>query len=179
MEYTEETDGWNGCGIRFHPKGQTEGSITLQYCKNWGVCGTGLKEETIVLGLNYEAWQGTYDNHELWDFIYVKGMPGNYVFLNNGAEVWWEGYGQEAMYIMENASLAQGIMSESQAVSIATETLQEQGELGLVSPGYCSFDAETGIWKIRLNAASNTGFDWTFHVFPDGSAEMVEAVIYD
>lgn len=179
ITYTENADGWNGCGIRFHPKGQTGGSITLQYCKNWGVCGTGLKEETIALGMNYEAWQGTCDNHEVWDYIYIKGMPGNYVFVNHGAEAWWEAYGDEAMYIVENASLAEGIMSEHQAVSIAAEALQDQGELDLVGPGRCTFDVETGIWTVPLHKDHHEAPDWTFHVFQDRTAELVEAVIYD
>lgn len=170
--YSEEMDGF---GITFWPKDQSVGSITLFYYDFWGVCGTGLEEKTVSIG-TYEAWMGTYDNHALWDFISVKNMPGHYVFLNNGAESWWAEYAGEAMRIIESAVLAEGIMTEEQAVALAMAAVTEQG---VYEAGYCSFDNDTGIWEIQLNALNNAGADYTLHVFPDETTEIVEAVIYD
>lgn len=55
-------------GIRFYPEAATEGGIELSYIDFFGVCGTGLSEETAVIA-GSKASIGTYDGHAYWDFI--------------------------------------------------------------------------------------------------------------
>lgn len=101
-------------GIRFWPEGQTEGKISIKYYSAWGVCGTGLEEVKITLG-EYSAYQGTYDNKEVWDFISfrIDDTQGYYVALNEGAEDWWEEYGTEAMDILSTVEITEGVGVEN------------------------------------------------------------------
>lgn len=166
-EYTEESAGYEGCGINFYPAGQGTGSITLAYYDAWGVCGTGLKEETVTLG-EYEAWMGTYDNHPVWDYISVKNMPGNYVFLNTGGESWWDEYGDEAMGILKNAVLAEGIRTEDEAVSLVLGNINCRCELVRAS-----FKSQTGVWLVTVKGI-DSGEEHTIALSPDGTMVQTE-----
>lgn len=92
-------------GVSFRPEG-CEGAVNLYRYENFAVCGTGLREQKITVA-GYQAWQGTYDNHAVWDYISLIGAPGEYVFLNEGAEEWWAEYGSEAMFIIHSLMFAQ------------------------------------------------------------------------
>ena len=108
-EYAISKSEDDGFGICFWPEGQTEGIISIMYYSAWGVCGTGLEEVKITLG-EYSAYQGTYDNKEVWDFICLRidNTQGYYVALNEGAEGWWEEYGTEAMNILSTVEITEG-----------------------------------------------------------------------
>lgn len=106
-EILKGTDNADYC-FAFWPAGETEGRIKMAYFEFFGVCGTGLTEEKIVVG-NYEAQKGTYDNHWLWDYISFIGTPGSYVAINDGAEKWWNTYGEEAMEILSTVKIADDI----------------------------------------------------------------------
>lgn len=93
-------------GICFWPEDQTEGKIKFMYYEAWGVCGTGLEEIKIQLG-EYSAYQGTYDNNEVWDFISFIDTQGRYVVLNEGADVWWDVYGEEVMSILATVQITE------------------------------------------------------------------------
>lgn len=97
-------------GISFWPEGEKESAIHVGYHSAWGVCGTGLEETKITLG-DYSALQGTYDNKNVWDFIYfyVEDTKGYYVALNAGAEAWWDEYGTEAMEILATIKITEGV----------------------------------------------------------------------
>ena len=118
-EYETEKGNSNGeyC-IAFWPEDQTEGKLKLWYYTAFGVCGTGLEEKEITVG-DYKAWQGTYDNKKVWDFISFRGMPGSYVVMNEGADKWWSQYGDEAMDILSTAKIAENIINEEQAIELA------------------------------------------------------------
>lgn len=87
-----------------------ESAIHVGYHSAWGVCGTGLEQTKITLG-DYSAVQGTYDNKNVWDFIYfhVEDTKGYYVALNAGAEAWWDEYGTEAMEILATIKITEGV----------------------------------------------------------------------
>ncbi|MBR6708163.1 MAG: hypothetical protein IKL84_00630, partial [Clostridia bacterium] len=78
-------DGWayditdsadeNEFSINIYPAGQSENKLRIAYYNGFGVCGTGLKQEQIMLG-QYEAWMGTYDDNPVWNFITLRGLPG-------------------------------------------------------------------------------------------------------
>ena len=99
-----EKEGADNFGICFWPEGQTEGKIKFMYYDAWGVCGTGLEEIKIQLG-EYSAYQGTYDNKDVWNFISLIDTQGHYVVLNEGADVWWDMYGEDAMSILATVKI--------------------------------------------------------------------------
>lgn len=75
----------------------TEGAITLQHMKGFGVCGTGLEQKDIVFN-GHEAWQGFYDGNTLWSHIILKD-PKDCVIINN-AENWYKEYEDEINQIL-------------------------------------------------------------------------------
>lgn len=131
--------------ISFWPADQTEGKIKMWYYTAFGVCGTGLEEKEITVG-EYKAWQGTYDNKKVWDFISFRGMAGSYVAMNESADKWWSEYGEEAMEILSTVKIAEDIITEDQAIEIAKK--QKDVEYDDVS---ARFDANTGIWTVTLS----------------------------
>lgn len=145
-EYETEKGNSNGeyC-IAFWPEDQTEGKLKLWYYTAFGVCGTGLEEKEITVG-DYKAWQGTYDNKKVWDFISFRGMPGSYVVMNEGADKWWSQYGDEAMDILSTAKIAENIINEEQAIELAKK--QTKADYDDVS---ARFDTEKGIWTVTLS----------------------------
>ena len=121
-DIVDETD-TNEFAINIYPAGHAENKIRIAYFNGFGVCGTGLAQEQIMLG-RYEAWMGTYDNRSVWDFISLQGLPGDYAILNEGGEKWWEEYGEEAMQILATLKVADGYVSASEAIKIACGKLQ-------------------------------------------------------
>ncbi|MBR3999557.1 MAG: hypothetical protein IKI93_14595 [Clostridia bacterium] len=151
-------DGWeydiadeadtNEFAINIYPAGQSENKLRIAYFNGFGVCGTGLAQEQIMLG-SYEAWMGTYDNRSVWDFISLQGLPGDYAILNEGGEKWWKEYGEEAMQILATLKVADGYVSSSDAIKIARDKLQmDYDEVNT------SYNAISGIWTVTLTKAS-------------------------
>lgn len=95
-EYSDENSGF---GIHFWPEGETEGKLSFLYYDAWGVCGTGLKSETIEIG-GYEASQGNY-NDGIWEFISFRKEPGWCVIKNDAAYAWLENRMDEVMEIID------------------------------------------------------------------------------
>ena len=147
-DWEYETEKGNSDGeycIAFWPEDQTEGRIKMCYYTAFGVCGTGLEEKEITVG-KYKAWQGTYDNKKVWDFISFRGMLGSYVAMNEGADKWWSQYGDEAMEILSTVKIAENILTEEQAIEIAKK--QTTADYDDVS---ARFDTEKGIWTVTLS----------------------------
>ena len=151
-------DGWqydiadeadtNEFAINIYPAGQSENKLRIAYFNGFGVCGTGLEQETIMLG-RYEAWMGTYDNRSVWDFISLQGLPGDYAILNEGGDKWWKEYGEEAMQILATLKVADGYVSASEAIKIACDKLQMDYD-----KVNTSYNAADGIWTVTLTKAS-------------------------
>ena len=148
-------DGWeydivdeaetNEFAINIYPAGQSQNKIRIAYFNGFGVCGTGLKQETIMLG-RYEAWMGTYDNNTIWDFISLQGLPGDYAILNEGGEKWWSEYGEDAMQILATLKVADGYVTSSDAIKIARDKLQTEYDEVTTS-----YNAKDGIWTVSLS----------------------------
>ncbi len=90
-------------GIRFYPEGAEDSGIELVYADSFGVCGTGLYEETATIAGN-PAHIGTYDNHTYWDFIAFEEDYAGIVALTYNVEGWWEEYSEQAMDILGTLS---------------------------------------------------------------------------
>lgn len=97
VEHSEVIDLAYPFFIEFWPEGETEGSIMFVYEERFGVCGTGLECETVILG-GHTGSMGTYDNNPMWSFI---TFDLDYVVLNQGADKWWNEHGTEAMEILD------------------------------------------------------------------------------
>ena len=146
-DIVDETD-TNEFAINIYPACQSENKLRIAYFNGFGVCGTGLAQEQIMLG-RYEAWMGTYDNRSVWDFISLQGLPGDYAILNEGGEKWWEEYGEEAMQILATLKVADGYVSASDAIKITCDKLQmDYDEVNT------SFNAVSGIWTVTMTTKS-------------------------
>lgn len=83
--------------IEIWPEGETQGSLLFVYDERFGVCGTGLKSEEVILG-GHKGSMGTYDNNPVFSFIV---FDREYVILNMDADKWWNDHGAEAMEILD------------------------------------------------------------------------------
>lgn len=142
VEYSEDTASF---GICFRPAGQTEGWIRFYYTKFFGVCGTGLKTEEITLN-RHSASQGTYDSSKVWDYIVFNQGPGKYVILNEGATQWLAEYASEVMSILDTVVIADGIITEAQAIEIARQ--KDNAPYDSIT---ADFDLDTGIWTVTMS----------------------------
>lgn len=154
--------------ISFWPADQTEGKIKMWYYTAFGVCGTGLEEKEITIG-EYEAWQGTYDNKKVWDFISFKGMPGSYVAMNEGADKWWSQYGDEAMQILSSVKIAENILTEQQIIDLSKKDVTVE-----YNQTSARFDTEKGIWTVSFSKKNAAGGDQVFTITHEGKIIDVE-----
>ena len=154
--------------ISFWPADQTEGKIKMWYYTAFGVCGTGLEEKEITLG-EYKAWQGTYDNKKVWDFISFKGMPGSYVAMNEGADKWWSEYGDEAMQILRSVKIAENILTEQQVIDLAKKDVTVE-----YNQTSARFDTEKGLWTVSFSKKNTAGGDQVFTITHEGKIIDVE-----
>ncbi|MBD5445251.1 MAG: hypothetical protein HDR29_06835 [Lachnospiraceae bacterium] len=90
-------------GIHFYPEDAADGYVELAYVDNFGVCGTGLEEESVTIAGN-PANIGTYDNHSYWDFIAFGEEYGGIVALTYSVDDWWNDYGSQVFDILETLS---------------------------------------------------------------------------
>lgn len=154
----EEEDLW--FGIRFRPAGEPEGWLFLMYStRPYAVCGTGLTNTNIRLASRV-ARQGWYDSSGMWSFIVFTDTPGDYVVRNEGAAVWWEEYGDEAMAILETAELGTSSIGEAHAIKIAAQEAP------------VNFDEARAIYDFLLGV-------WTITFYTDGDATVTVQVDAD
>ena len=164
-DWKYETEKGNSDGeycIAFWPEDQTEGKLKFWYYTAFGVCGTGLKQEEITIG-KYKAHQGTYDNKKVWDFISFTDMPGSYVVMNEGADKWWDKYGEEAMEILSTVKLAENIINENQAIEIAKKNVTVKYD-----QIRANFDTQKGLWKISFYKKNTAGGDQVITMTHEG-----------
>lgn len=90
-------------GIRFYPENVAGGYIELAYTDFFGVCGTGLTEETRTIA-DTPASVGTYDNHTYWDFIAFRDAYDGLVAFTSSVEDWWSAYEQQVWDILDSVS---------------------------------------------------------------------------
>lgn len=164
----EREDNGNEYCIAFWPAGQTEGKIKMWYYTAFGVCGTGLEEKEITVG-EYKAWQGTYDNKKVWDFISFRGMAGSYVAMNEGADKWWSEYGDEAMQILSSVKIGENVLTEQQAIDLVKKDVTVE-----YNQTSARFDTEKGLWTVSFSKKNTAGGDQVFTITHEGKIIDVE-----
>lgn len=159
--YSTDSDGpMSGMyGICFYPEGVTEGYVKLAYFDFFGVCGTGLAEEKATVAGN-DAYIGTYDNHEYWDFISFRGECEGVVALTYSVEDWWGEYVDQVMDILDTLSFDQNVR-EGTAYIYSSES--QISEIGL---------------SFSLKNISSTGATLVFHQY-DADAPKGELIFGD
>ncbi len=160
---TVSNDDSDAFSIDIWPAEHSDGKLSVKYYgSQFGVCGTGLEQKKITLG-EYRAYKGTYDNKKVWDFISLIGTPGGYAVMNQGADVWWNEFGNEAMQILSTVKVAEGYIAENEAIELAKEkaTVKYDDTRAL-------FDSETGLWTISFYKKNTAGGDQVVVVTSEG-----------
>ena len=89
-------------GMRIRPADlEGDGYVDLCYMQDFAVCGTGLKNEQVELA-GEKAWVGTYDNHQMWDFVNFEGKYDGIVALTVMPEEWPEYYRAPELSILDS-----------------------------------------------------------------------------
>ena len=147
-------------GIRFYPEGVEKGGIELAYIDSFGVCGTGLYEETATVAGNL-ANIGTYDNHAYWDFISFREDYSGIVALTYNVESWWDEYSEQVMDILDTLSYD---VSEKEGGAYIRTLEAELDKIGL---------------NFTLEKITPTGATLVFHQYdekaPTGELEYEDA----
>ena len=119
-------------GMWIHPAEEETGYIDLFYMQMFGVCGTGLKQETVTLA-GGEANVGTYDQHEMWDFICFHGDNEGVTAQSVMSEEWSVENRETAMHILDTLTFepdkAEGAVSYFKRDS-------EIVEIGVIADAY-------------------------------------------
>ena len=166
-EIREYAEGEMSFGIDFWPETASEGKLRLDYYPDlFGVCGTGLKEEQIRLSNGYRAFQGTYDDRPVWDFISIRDLPGSYVVTTENVDGWWDTYGQQAMDIIDSMVLADGLIRENWAIELAARALKTESEHDSVAFDFC-----TGEWVVAFTDQDSY---YTVYVTANGTVRTID-----
>lgn len=133
----------------------TEGAITLQHMKGFGVCGTGLEQKDIVFNGN-EAWQGFYDGNTLWSHIILKD-PKDCVIINN-AENWYKEYEEEINQILSTVEFVYYETDtpkvESAEIIIDSASLDIDGD-GIIEDCKIADGPTSGLFTVVITASVN------------------------
>lgn len=131
-------------GISIYHYGSPESTVTIEFMKGFGVCGTGLTtKETRING--YAAHMGIYDSNPTFDYIVFEDTPGFYVIRNNADATWWQTYGEDMRAILSTLRIADGILFREEALAIA-----QKNAIGENKRQYGEFDTDTGIWSFTF-----------------------------
>ena len=92
-------------GLILKPESETNGQIELFCSDSFGVCGTGLVQEEITLA-GGKATVGTYDEHEIWDYIvFGEGDPqktkARIIAQHTDCDSWTKEMWEEALLILD------------------------------------------------------------------------------
>ena len=87
-------------GLILKPEDAKDGQIEVFCIDGFGVCGTGLETEEITLA-GYTAYMGTYDDHDHWDYILIKGEKPEIVAQHTECDSWTDEMWEEALSILD------------------------------------------------------------------------------
>lgn len=87
-------------GIHIFPDAASDGYVEVAYISSFGVCGTGLKEETVTLAGD-SANVGYYDGSKIWEFVVFGGDNTKIVAMTSSVDSWWTDYSDQVMEILD------------------------------------------------------------------------------
>ena len=119
-------------GMWIRPADQDTGYIDVCYMQSFGVCGTGLVQETLTLAGD-EASAGTYDDHTMWDFIAFHGKNEGLTAQNVMAESWPSYEQEKAFSILDTLHFDP---EETQGAVSYFKNDSEIPEIGLIAEGH-------------------------------------------
>ncbi len=134
----------NYFGISVFNGADKENNFTLEFDRLFGVCGTGLRTEPVIIN-GYNAHMGIYDANPTFDYIVFENTPGYYVIKNNADTLWWQTNREELTEIIGSIKIAQGIIFREEAVKTASEAAEGEYQRKAVE-----FDFIKGIWEITF-----------------------------
>ena len=149
-------------GIRMRPKMMAEGSISLLYYPGGFTPDPGWTENAGgSIGDHSVIWYGTEEQHThyQWPAWYFTDLPGDYVVISEGLEVWAEEYHWDHSAIFEGMELAGDYLTKTEILELARTLLPDSqaGSLYAQVDGErraadVSFDSRTGTWNIAARA---------------------------
>ncbi len=184
-------------GLILKPNQVSEGQIELTCIDSFGVCGTGLSEEDMILG-GKNVHVGTYDDHEHWDFISFNDSRPQIVAQRIGGDTWTDDMWEEALLMMDTVrfdtnSAAGGIgqytpESENDTIAVAMDVKhvtpsglivhfrqydkRDLGELHY-GEGYKLEKLEGDVWSGVPEIIDNAGFNDIAYIIPkEGESEL-------
>ncbi|MBE6658031.1 MAG: hypothetical protein E7604_06250 [Ruminococcaceae bacterium] len=152
-------------GIRFFPEDDPEADTVVRYTNGFGVCGTGLKTEKLMLSggnkVTSYAWDG--GDPSIYRF---SDAPGDYLAELSLDEGQRKQYLDTVMQILGTAQLGGDVIRASTAV-VRTGYTEDEGTR--ILPEY---NMERGVWVIDIHIKKNTGFQlwYTYEVSADGKS---------
>lgn len=165
-------------GIRFYPKEAEEGFVELVYTDFFGVCGTGLKSESVQLA-GQQASVGTYDEHAWWDFVSFQDAYKGIVANSYQTEAWQPEFQEQALKILDTLSFepderegsAYVYHKDSEAEKIGLMlSLKKVTSVGAVLV-FDQYDSEVPTGELEV------GEDFALEVQKDGIWEAVPVVL--
>lgn len=187
-------------GLILKPDQVSEGQIELTCIDGFGVCGTGLSEEQMILG-GKTVYVGTYDDHEHWDFITFSENSQHgpqLVAQRIGGDTWTSDMWDEALQMMDTVRFDTGNTaggvgqyipeSENDTIAVAMDVKhvtpsglivhfrqydrRNLGELDY-GEGYTLEKLDGDVWSEVPEIIDNAGFnDIAYIIPPEGESEM-------
>lgn len=139
-------------GIQFYPEGAEDGYVRVMYIDSFGVCGTGLVEETKTVA-GKSAYVGTYDNNRYWDFIAFNEDYKGIVALTYFVDDWWDEYEDQVSDILDTLVFDRSVREDSVYVF---DRESENDEMGL---------------SFSLKNISSTGATLVFRQFDENAID--------
>ncbi len=153
---TLEEDGQ--AGLRFWRTEDTAVDFRLTCWKDgYGICGTGVTTEGVMLSSGQQAWQHTEvfgDN--IWVNIAFVFTPGDYVCMpfDDGMmdKAAWDGCRDEVLAILGTAQIGRGLLTEQEAIALA----QAQYD-GAYDTAWGRYDVKNGCWAVTFSKGTAGG----------------------
>ncbi len=144
----------------------TEGAITLQHSKGFGMCGTGLVQKDIEFN-GHPAWQGFYGGQSLWSHIILKDLKDCVII--NSAENWYEEYEEEIKQILSTVEFVyyenSTSVSEPEEIILDSRSFDIDGD-GIIEDCKIADGPTSGLFTVVITASvdGNIKYKNTFNL---------------
>ena len=89
-----------GFGIKLWPDSSSDSCVQLYWSDSFGVCGMGLKEETLTLaGDSVSA--GYYDGDKNWTFLSYQGKNSGVYAWTDPSAPWFTAQGEQVLTMLD------------------------------------------------------------------------------